>query len=133
MARGAQVSARRERLRLFEADYGREFGWFVERDGRRLAALVDPRFEEMFWYSYAVEPLATDAGERAAIFREEFWRQPGLVYRNRVTGEVAPNAFAGGAPTTMQNPRVLVRALHASLRPTILERALLWLRGRRRR
>ena len=117
------------RLRLFEADYGRDFGWFVEKDGRRIAALTDPRFEDMFWYSYAVEPLG-DA-ERKQIFAPHFWDQPDLIYRYRVTDEVVPNAFPAGAAPTEQNPRVWMRALHTAQRPTIVERVLMWIRRRR--
>jgi hypothetical protein len=126
------VSERERRLRIFEADGGRGFGWFVEKDGRRLAALSDPRFEDMFWYSYDVEPLGETDAERAAVFTKELWHQPGLVYRNRVTGEVAPHAFPGGGVPTKGAPRIWMRALYTSLTPTMLERVLLWFRGWKR-
>jgi hypothetical protein len=126
------VTGRKDRLGLFEADYGRDFGWFVEKDGRLVAALVAPRFEDMFWYSYVVEPVGETGVDREAIFTAAFWAQPGLVYRNRVTGEVATHAFPGGASPTPDNPRIMMRALHTSQRPTLLERALLWFRRRRR-
>jgi hypothetical protein len=119
------------RLRLFEGDYGRDFGWFVEKDGRRIAALTDPRFEDMFWYSYAVSPLGDTAAERDQIFAREFWNQSGIVYRNRKTGEVVPNAFPGGAVPTKEIPRIWMRGLHTAARPTCAERALLWLKRRR--
>jgi hypothetical protein len=54
---------RERRLRIFETNYGREAGWYVEHAGRRVALLTAPRFEEMFWDSYRIEPLTTIAGE----------------------------------------------------------------------
>jgi hypothetical protein len=118
----------KSRLETFEADYGRDFGWFVEKDDRRVASLADARFEDMFWYSYAVEPLSESAAEREAVFTAEFWAQTGIVYRNRATGEVAPHAFSGGPTPTEERPRILMRALLSSQQPTVLERALLWIR-----
>lgn len=95
--------------------------------------LTDPRFEDMFWYSYVVETLAETPAEREAIFTKDFWAQPGLTFRNRVTGEVAPNAFSGGGVPTKDSPRITMRALYTSMQPTAFERGLLWLRRRRRR
>ena len=123
----------KSRLETFEADYGRDFGWFVEKDDRRVAVLTDARFEDMFWYSYAVEPLGKNAAEQEAVFAAEFWAQPGLVYRNRATGEIAPDAFPGGPTPTKERPRISMRALLSSQQPTALERALLWVRRRLRR
>jgi hypothetical protein len=116
------------RLALFEANYGREFGWFVEKDGVVLAALTDPRFEDMFWYSYDVEPVAQRPAQGEAVFTAEFWNQPGLVFRNRVTGEVADGAFPG----PLVGRRVSMQRLHTAARPTFVERVLLWIRRRTR-
>jgi hypothetical protein len=121
---------RAERIRLFEANYGREFGWFVETNGRRVAALSDVRWEDMFWHSYAVHPLGEDPAESDEIFRAGFWAQ--VSYRNRVTGDVVVDVLPGGATPTRDNPRIAMRALYVRLSPTIIERALLWLRKVRR-
>jgi hypothetical protein len=123
-------SERELRLKVFEADYGREFGWYVEREGRRLAVLTDARLEDMFWYSYAIEPLAEQEAQRDAVFTESFWAQPGLVFRNRATGEVARRAFAAAAPSR-RTRRVSMRALVSALRPSPLERLELWRRSRK--
>jgi hypothetical protein len=127
------AAEREERLKVFEANYGRDFGWFVERDGRKLAALTDPRFEDMFWVSYAVEPLGETPGERDAVFTKDFWEPPGLTFRNRVTSEVIPSAFHAGSGPTRDRPRVIMRGLYTSMEPTAFERVLLWFRRRRRR
>jgi hypothetical protein len=121
---------RSDRLRTFEADYGRDFGWFVETGGATVVALVDPQRVELFWYSYRVEPVEGTALPEA-VFAASFWHEGGLVFRNRSTGEVARNAFAGGETPTRERPRLLMRGLSTSLQPTLIERMILWYRRRR--
>jgi hypothetical protein len=118
---------RRWRLRVFQTNYARGGGWYVERDGRQLALLTDPRFEEMFWDSYAAEPLADDPAERERIGSDpSWWLQPGLAFRSREFGIVAPTAFVAGC--VFSGPgRVLMRALYLYIGPpTMWER--FWLR-----
>lgn len=38
-----------ERLRIIETNYGRDCGWYVEVNGQKIARLVDPKWEDMFW------------------------------------------------------------------------------------
>ncbi len=71
-----------DRLRIIEADYGRTSGWYVEIDGRKLARLVDPQFEDMFWITYRLEPLTEDSTDRALLNSAEFWHSGKVVYRN---------------------------------------------------
>jgi hypothetical protein len=99
------------RLRILESNYGRDFGWYVEAEGRRVAALTDCRWEDMFWDSYRLEPLTTDP----ALFSDDFWdRCDILVFCNREFGGVAPNAFpslrAGSA--ARETGRVHMRGLY---------------------
>jgi hypothetical protein len=124
-------SERRWRVTLFETNYGRQAGWYVERGGRRVALLLDPRFEEMFWDSYRVQPLVDDPEERRRILSSrEWWRQSELVFRNRQIDAVADTAFAGGRVFT-DDGRVLMRGLHFGIGPPdCWERAVLWLRRR---
>jgi hypothetical protein len=126
-------SRRRSRLEVLDADHGRDFGWFVEKDGQRVALLTNPRFVDMFWYSYTVEPTGATDAERAPVYTKEFWNQAGMTFRNRETGEIAPNAFPGGLTPTREQPLVLMRALHIGRPPGLIERAMLWIRRRRRR
>lgn len=122
---------RRDRLRIFEGGYGRDFGWFVEQDGATVAVLVDPYWEDMFWHSYRVEPVE-GAALPEVVFAASYWHEGGLVFRNRFSREVARNAFAGGETPTRERPRVWMRGLYSSLRPTVIERVILWYRRRRR-
>ena len=61
------------RLRIFETDYGRQVGWFMEHHGRRVAELTEPRCEDMFWDSYRIDLLTDDPAEREA--RDFEWRE----------------------------------------------------------
>lgn len=122
---------RSERLRMFESNYGRDFGWFVEKHGARVAALVEPQREDQFWHSYRVEPVDGD-GLPEAVFAIEFWRAGDLAFRNRATGEIVRDAFAGGTIPTRERPRVAMRGLYSRIMPTLLDRIILRFRRRRR-
>lgn len=113
---------------MSQSRFGRRFGWFVERDGKRLAALSAPRLEDMFWVSYVIEPLGETAAERALVLTNAFWESPpGLTYRSRLSGLVAPFAFASLAG--LNGERVTVRGLYVSMASSRVERVVLLLRG----
>jgi hypothetical protein len=122
---------RRLRLELFETDYGRTAGWYVERAGQPVAVLLDPRFEDMFWDSYQVEPLVDDPNERSRIQCDQrWWHQRGLVFRNRYFGAAADTAFAAGDVFT-EDGRVIVRGLYfRGADPDSWERIVMWARRR---
>ena len=60
----------------------------------------------MFWYRYKVEAHSPKA------YEAERWWDGSLTFRNRVTGPVAPNGFAGGERPTAESPFVLMRGLY---------------------
>ena len=122
---------RSDRLRTFEASYGRDCGWLVEKDGVPVAVLVDPRYEDMFWHSYRVEPIEGTALPDV-VFEAGFWHAGTLVFRSRATGEAVRDAFAGGETPTREQPRVIMRGLYSGLQPTMVERVILWYRRWRR-
>ena len=113
------------RMAIFETNYGREAGWFVECKGRRIAQLTDPRFEDMFWESYIIEPLIEDPAERALLLESpEQWISCDFVYRNRQFDEVAENAISALSPFP-EPGRVIMRGLYLTIEaPGFLERCL---------
>lgn len=124
------------RLRILETNYGRECGWYVERDCRRVAALTDCRWHDMFWDSYAVEALTTDPQEQRMLFADEFWnRFKELTFRNREFGAVATHAFPciGAGTVLNRTGRLVVRGLYLVVPSYPWDRLLLWARRRRRR
>ena len=56
------------RLRIIETNYGRNCGWYVEVEGRKIARLSDPEFVDMFWDSYRLEPLTDDPKTRRMLY-----------------------------------------------------------------
>jgi hypothetical protein len=119
--------ARERRLQIFELDYGRLAGWYVEYEGRRIAVLTDPRPADMFWYK--IEPLVEDPGEAADLFDLPFhWDRCDFVFRNRAFDQTAPGFAAAGWPP-IENGRILMRGLYLDIGcPSLWERLLLWLR-----
>jgi hypothetical protein len=123
---------RERRLQIIESNYGREAGWFVEDNGRRIAQLTDPRFEDMFWYSYKIEPLTEDPAEREELLTSpDRWLACKFVYRSRQFDSVAETAFPAGQPFP-EPGRVLMRALYLWVGdPSLWDRLLLRLRRSR--
>lgn len=78
---------RSRRLDIFASDFGRDAGWDVFRGDAWLLSLVDARFEDMFWYSYRLDPAAT------AATRADFWSQGDLVIRSKLNGETVRGWF----------------------------------------
>jgi hypothetical protein len=87
----------RRNLDIYRSDFGRKCGWFVESGGRRVAELVDSVWDsdEQFWHVYRVVPLTEVPNEFAAIFSDEFWYRPGIVFENRKYGTRVTDALAG--------------------------------------
>jgi hypothetical protein len=130
----ALSAERRRRLDLVESGYGRLHGWYVEKDGRRWACLEYECWTEMFWDTYVIEALVESESERQRLFSAAFWLDPAIVYRNRVTGEVAPYAFsAQSASPTEDFPKIAMRALYISVELGKLDELLLWFRRCHRR
>lgn len=100
-----------KRRQIAASDYGRAGGWYVEHDGRPIAALSDPQYEDMFWVSYAIEPLTEDEEEQRRLLEsEEFWLTE-FVYRSRQFDEIAKNAFPALKPFSRPG-RVTMRGLY---------------------
>ena len=94
---------------LLDSNYGRDHGWTVLRDGEAVAHLSEPHRQDMYWYRYKVDALTPE------VLEDGFWDQK-LVYRNHVTGQVAPNAHPGGELPSEDNPYILMRALYIPVR-----------------
>ncbi|MEM7151604.1 MAG: hypothetical protein AAF799_02135 [Myxococcota bacterium] len=114
----------REWLDEVRSDYGRQYGWFVERNGTPIAILLDPQWVDMFWDSYRVHPVP-GSNLPDMIYTAELWHAGDLVYRNRATGEVV-GAWAGGALPTRDDPRVVMRGLYLHRRFTLLDGLVRW-------
>lgn len=116
------------RLRILETNYGRDGGWFVEYEGRRVALLTDPWFADMFWDSYHLTVLSDSPGEREAILNSTaFWRESPLVYKSRIFSLEAAFAISAGLDT---DGRVSMRGLYLPVRWQFLGELIVWLRRR---
>ena len=115
---------------LVDSDYGREAGWDIELDGRVVGQLSDPKWADMFWYSYAVTDVVADAPgsyrESSPIATEALWSECRFAFRSRGTGEVARHAFPGGRPPVVRGGRVLMRGLYL-VPSSRMESLLVWI------
>ena len=123
------TEAYRKKLAIWETDWGRDSGWFIELDGETLARLTEPRWEEMFWVSYRMEIMTDDSGIREQLKTEQFWTEQFWdyaederpVWRNIRFGDVAEGVFPAGTPFP-EPGRLTVRCLYLPLRePSIID------------
>jgi hypothetical protein len=122
----------RERLRIWESNYGRSLGWDLELDGRVVGVLDEPHQEDMFWTSYRVSSTVDDPAVAARLVFEEFWKGDGfagLVFRSRALGLAAEGPFP--AVDAFVGPRrVSMRALYIGFRePALWDRLVLGIRA----
>ena len=79
---------------LKKSDYGRNYGWWVELDGKVLGELINVKWEEMFWDSYELWPI--DKGDEAKLFDTELWDNNRFKFRNKKFNRYAEFAFPEG-------------------------------------
>ena len=125
----------KRRLRIWEANYGRDAGWVIEWKGHPIANLMQPRNEDMFWESYSVEVVTQDPTLRQEFETDTFWANAnGLEYRSRTFGDFARDAFSALSPFP-EPGRLSMRGLYLNIgTPKPWDQLLLWLRrvsGRR--
>lgn len=67
----------------------------VWADGEKLADLIEPAWEEMFWCSYKLIP--TDQACEHRLRQYELWDKCKFEIRNPTTGRVVGPSLAGGS------------------------------------
>ena len=74
-----------------DSDFGRKFGWFIEKDGEKIGELDYLRWDSMaqFWHDYR---LTWRKPEDAVVGREA-WFSAKLVLRNRRYTDVVIDSF----------------------------------------
>jgi len=120
------------RLWIIESDYGRAHGWDLEHRGACVAVLTEPRWAEMFWTTYRIEPATADPQVIAMLRSDGFWASCDYVFRNRgFRDEVVGRAFGNRGP---REDEVTVRGLYLVIKePTPWEAVRSFRRLRRAR
>ncbi len=85
-------------------------GWHLVVDGRKLARLHAPTPDDMFWISFAIEPLSEPADPRLAD--EEFWAGDTWRIFSAVTGRDVGIVLAAVRALDEARQRVRLRGLH---------------------
>lgn len=119
--------AYQRRLEIWQSDFGRDEGWYVELEGVRVAELVDCQGQQMFWDAYRIVPLENELGIRDQLFQRAFWDNSQLLtFRNRKFGDIAESAWPA-AKVFDEEGRVVMRSLYLSISaPTWFDGWVLW-------
>jgi hypothetical protein len=108
---------------IYCSDFGREYGWFVECQGKRVAELVDAVWDvdSQFWHDYRMVPLTKDPQELAELNSHDFWYRGGLIYENRKYGIRVTHVLAGLLPDEDDGKTVVhIRGLYLPVRFPLL-------------
>jgi hypothetical protein len=98
----------------------------VERDGRPVAVLSDPQFDDMFWFAWRITPLADDA----AVTSDAFWthgHEATTVFRCKSSGAVAKTAFWAGADP-VRGGRLILRGAYVPAEVSFRQNPFTWLK-----
>ena len=90
------------------SDFGRRFGWFIERDGVRLGELDYLRWDSasQFWHTYRlIWRMPEDA-----VTGSDAWIAAGLVLRNRRYTDIVVHSFA--VSPERENGVITIRGAH---------------------
>lgn len=81
----------RKRRAARESDFGRRFGWFIEKDGQRIGELDYVRWDSdaQFWHEYRL----TWRRSEDAVVGPDAWIAAKLVLRNRRYTDVVIDTF----------------------------------------
>jgi hypothetical protein len=103
---------------IYRCDFGREYGWFVEWQGKRVAELIDPAWDwnSQFWHEYVLVPLTDEPAEVAELNSPEFWHR-NLTYENRKYGNRVTHVLANLRPARSDGKEIVsIRSLHVPVR-----------------
>jgi hypothetical protein len=92
-----------------------------------VALLTEPKFSDMFWYWWRIEPLSDNPDERAAVLSTDFWRLENLSTTQFIDREfgIPADAFWGG--TGFRDGRILMRGLYLGVPAHWWDRWMVWI------
>ncbi len=101
-----------DHIRVAGPGLAAEVGWYVERDGRRLALLTDAVLVAPGFLSCRLQPLTNDPADRERLHADTFWADTdSLVLRGRDSGRAASRIEVSGNPAWLlrETGRLLLR------------------------
>lgn len=100
----------KRRKKLEQSDYGREEGWIIEVDAVKIAALIKPIYEDMFWYSY--ELVLINTLFKCEIYEALFWERSDLFFFSKALNEYCYNKPIVNLMERERMEKVLIRGLY---------------------
>lgn len=100
----------KRRKKLEQSDYGRVEGWEVELDSVKIARLVRPTNEDMFWYSYELDLINPLFKEE--IYKAFFWEKGHLTFFSKALNEYCNNKPIVNLMEQERAVKILIRGLY---------------------
>ncbi|OEK08666.1 hypothetical protein A8C32_04240 [Flavivirga aquatica] len=83
----------KDKKELKKSNFGRDYGWYIEYEGKIVGELVDWKFTDMFWCSYKVVSICNEWEH--ILFDEKLWQNCEFKFKNKKHDKYAENAFSG--------------------------------------
>ncbi|MGY3794890.1 hypothetical protein [Aquimarina sp. 433] len=90
---------------LKKSNFGRDYGWYIEYEGKIVGELVDWKLTDMFWCSYKVVPINDEL--KNIVFNENLWQNCKFKFKNKKYNKYAENAFSGFAPGSLMKTKTV--------------------------
>lgn len=98
---------------LKDSNYGREYGWWIELNGKVLGELVKVKQEDMFWDSYEIKSIKPEHVKQ--LFDSDLWDNHKFIFRNKKFNKYAKSPFPAGLGKHInlgQGNRISMRGLY---------------------
>jgi hypothetical protein len=109
----AKRGAKRE---FEESGHGAGFGWYIEYEGQKIGELLEPKFSDMFWYSYK---LVVYDEFKDFVLDVKNWEKCDFKYLNKHYLQYSEYGYASPVIYNHENDelRISMRALYLSALP----------------
>jgi hypothetical protein len=95
----------KDKKELKKSNFGRDYGWYIEYDGKAIGELIDWKFTDMFWCDYKIVSLNNEW--ESILFDEKRWQNCEFKFKNKVYNKYAENAFSGFAPGSLMKTKTV--------------------------
>ncbi|MCD8418303.1 hypothetical protein J2Q11_11415 [Tenacibaculum finnmarkense genomovar finnmarkense] len=99
----------RDSRELKKSNWGREFNWYIEYNGKIIGELINYKWKDMFWDTYIVKSFNEDYNQ--ILTDSLFWDN--FKYKNQYYLQYVDAFIAGGHKQNIElNERISIRGLY---------------------
>jgi len=94
---------------LEQSDWGRNYGWFIELDGKKIGELVNAKYVSQFWVEYKIVAYT---GYENILFDHDKWAKCEFKFKNKHYPQYVDPACGPSIEKVNNDYLILMRALY---------------------